>query len=242
MSGSGSRSGSSLGHDDDQRAVDVPAERGGVPATALGRPGPAGQDVAQEVGPVLALDRRDRLGLGDRQRGDRRRPLQQVHVVVGRARGRRRRRRAGRGRARRPRSGRRRGAAPALAGGREPDRLGLDDEPARPSKQPRSCDLPRASGAGQHAAVGGGHHDRRRRRMPASSLAQAVQPAAVEHDLDQRAVRLLRAGERGGLPVEHLGEHLVEDVVEARRPRAARSPGSRAGRPPRASPAGRSAR
>ncbi len=99
-------------------------------------------------------------------------------------------------------------------GGTGAHRLGLDDEPARPVEAVEALDLLEAAGAGQHATVGGGDHG-----DPAADadelLAQAVQPAAGQHDLDQRAVRLLRAGQHGGLPVEHLGEHLVDDVVEA---------------------------
>ena len=42
-----------------------------------------------------------------------------------------------------------------------------------------------------------------------------LQPAAAQHDLDERPVGLLGAGEHRGLAVEDVGQHLVEDVVEA---------------------------
>ncbi|GAA3099617.1 hypothetical protein GCM10020001_015310 [Nonomuraea salmonea] len=42
-----------------------------------------------------------------------------------------------------------------------------------------------------------------------------MSPPPGQHDLDERPVRLLGAGEHGGLPVEYVGQHLVEDVVEA---------------------------
>ena len=46
-----------------------------------GGPGTTGQGVAEELGAVLALDGRDGLVLRDGERGDRRGPLEQAHVV-----------------------------------------------------------------------------------------------------------------------------------------------------------------
>ncbi len=75
-----------LGDDDDEGAVDVPAEGGRVRGGLGGVAGPSGEGVAEELGAVLALDRRDRLVLGDGQRGDGGGPLE--HVDVGAAEGR----------------------------------------------------------------------------------------------------------------------------------------------------------
>ena len=101
-----------LGDHHHHRAADVPAEGVGVAGDPLRGAGPAGEDVAQEVGLVLALDRRDRQGLGDGQRRDRRRPLQAGARRRRSSPARRRRRRGVRGRASRPRCGRRRGWRP----------------------------------------------------------------------------------------------------------------------------------
>ena len=101
------------------------------------------------------------------------------------------------------------------AGGTRAHRLGLDDEPARRRRSSRgrsTCSRPPALASTRPSGVV-------TMADPAADadelLAQAVEPAAGQHDLDQRLVGLLRAGQHGGLPVEHLGEHLVDDVVEA---------------------------
>ncbi len=67
---------------------------------------------------------------------------------------------------------------------------------------------------GQHppAAV---HRGDRDVEQPGHPFGHLVQPAARQHHLHQRPVRLLGAGQHGRLPVEDVGEHLVEDVVEA---------------------------
>ena len=98
--------------------------------------------------------------------------------------------------------------------GREPTGSASTMNRPEPSKQPRSstCSRPPALASTRPSGVV-------TMADPAADadelLAQAVQPAAGQHDLDQRLVGLLRAGQHGGLPVEHLGEHLVDDVVEA---------------------------
>ena len=96
------------------------------------------------------------------------------------------------------------------------------------------------SALGQHPSVGPSspardHPGSRPARRPAR------QPATVEHDGHQSPVDLLAALEQRGLAVEHLGEHLVEDVVEADTvgkldERAA------LGRPPRPAPPGAASR
>lgn len=69
-------------------------------------------------------------------------------------------------------------------------------------------------GRGQHVAhpVQHGHPHA---QQPGDLGRHLAQPAPGEHDLDQRPVRLLRPGQHGGLAVEDVGQHLVEDVVEA---------------------------
>ena len=70
-----------LGHDDDQRTVDVPPQGDrvvdDVDAAA------AGQRVPQELRAIAALDRRDRLLLGHGEGGHGRRAAQEVKIGVG---------------------------------------------------------------------------------------------------------------------------------------------------------------
>lgn len=49
---------------------------------------------------------------------------------------------------------------------------------------------------------------------PRQALAEQVQIAAAGHDLEQRAQRLVTAGQQAGLIVEHGLEHLADHVVE----------------------------
>jgi hypothetical protein len=51
-------------------------------------------------------------------------------------------------------------------------------------------------------------------QQPGDLGGHLTHPSSGEHDLHERPVRLLRTGEGGGLPVEDVGEHLVENVVE----------------------------
>src|SRR5690606_36640806 len=69
------------------------------------------------------------------------------------------------------------------------------------------------AGAGQHltGAVQGRDDDV---EQPGDLGGDLAQPASGQYDLHHRPVRLLGAGEHGGLAVEDVGEHLVEDVVE----------------------------
>ena len=76
------RLGVDLGGDHDHRPGQVPAEGLGVLGDVRRVDGAAQQQVAQEVALVLVLDGGDRLLAGDQQRGDRRGPLEGVHVVV----------------------------------------------------------------------------------------------------------------------------------------------------------------
>ena len=78
---------------------------------------------------------------------------------------------------------------------------------------PQRDQLVGVAALGQHPAVRGRDEDR-----PAEHQRhlrdQLVETSAVQQDRDEGVVHLLAAFEQRCLPVEHLGEHLVEDVVE----------------------------
>ena len=79
--------------------------------------------------------------------------------------------------------------------------------------RPQRRELVGVTALAQHSAVRGrdengpAEHDRHFRD-------QLIEAAAVQQDRDECPVHLLAALEQGRLPVEHFGEHLVEDVVE----------------------------
>ena len=204
--GSSSATATTIGRSTSQPREAACADRGGHVVD------PSGEQVAQEVGPVLVLDRGDGEALGHGQRGHRRGPLQAVHVGVGDGRAGERDDPAVVDPSGHDRDDR--AVVPAVG---RPRRRRLDPEPPEPVERRRLEDpgeLVGVAGLGHHPPVRGG--DEHRPAQDRGQLGGEVgEVAALEHHRDQGPVHLLAAGGQRGLAVEQRRQHLVEDVVEA---------------------------
>lgn len=99
--------------------------------------------------------------------------------------------------------------------GADADWLGLGDEPTRAVEAvegQRVLELAVRAGARQHPAVGRRHHGGAVEEAD-ELLAQVVERAPREDDLDEDAVHFLEPVEDGGLVVEHRTEDLGVEAV-----------------------------
>ncbi len=191
-------------------------------ATAsVGTAGPPRQRVAEELGAVLALDRGDRLLLGDGERRHRRSTLEQVHVVGGEGAVADERREQPVVEVARhdphhgPPGAIVPGAAPRSRGRADAHRLLLGDEPARPveaAERQGGGQVGFRTGLGEHPAVARRDHGRPAEET-GEPLAQVLQATSGQDDADQDLVRLLDPFEDAGLLVEHRPEDLGDDPL-----------------------------
>jgi hypothetical protein len=152
-----------------------------VPADGLRGAAPPGQDVAQEVALVAGLDRGDRELLGDDQRGHRRGPLEDLHILAGQF----------------AVTGHRNDPAMVERPGHDADYRDLHvavSAQTGPPMQQRGQVRRHLAGGGQHppAGVGDTH---RPAKQPDQLVGDLLQSPAVQHDLEQHMVHLLGPGQ-----------------------------------------------